>query len=95
MEKIKKEDEVFWRTPLDYREIKRTKGNVIILEDICKGCSFCIEFCPTNSLSRSEKLNSKGYHFPIFNPENCTGCGFCEKICPELAIIVEKVEVKV
>ncbi|MEN3045704.1 MAG: ferredoxin family protein [Candidatus Hydrothermales bacterium] len=94
MEEIKKNNEVFWRTPLDYNEIKRIKGNVIILEDVCKGCSFCIEFCPTNSLTRSPKLNSKGYHFPIFNPENCTGCGFCERICPEFAIIVEKVEVK-
>ncbi len=95
MDEPKKNSETFWRTPLDYKEIKKRKGEVTIIEDLCKGCGFCIEFCPTESLERSDKLNSKGYHPPVFNPENCTGCGFCERVCPEFAIIAEKIEVEV
>lgn len=91
----KRNEEVFWRTPLDSKEIKKIKGEVIIIEDLCKGCAFCVEFCPTGSLEISDKLNSKGYHPPLFIPDNCTGCGFCERVCPEFAIVVKKHEVEV
>ena len=83
----------YWRKPLDYEDIKIPRGKVSIIEDRCKGCSFCAEYCPRDVLEMSEHFNKKGYHLPyVKNPEDCVNCNFCEVICPEFAIYVEKVE---
>ena len=83
----------YWRKPLDYEDIKIPRGKVSIIEDRCKGCSFCVEYCPRNVLEMSEHFNKKGYHPPyVKNPEDCVNCNFCEVICPEFAIYVEKLE---
>ena len=77
----------FWRTPLDAEEIEISQGIVHILEDRCKGCGYCIEYCPKEVLEFSSKFNNKGYHPPnVFKPENCVNCHYCEIICPEFAI---------
>jgi 2-oxoglutarate ferredoxin oxidoreductase subunit delta len=63
------------------------QGTIVILEERCKGCSFCIEYCPHDVLAISKKFNSKGYHPPeILKVEMCVNCGFCRMICPEFAI---------
>ena len=40
------------------------KGQVAITVERCKGCGFCVEFCPTHVLALSSAFNSKGYHPP-------------------------------
>ena len=40
------------------------KGFVAITAERCKGCGFCVEFCPTHVLALSSAFNSKGYHPP-------------------------------
>ena len=83
----------YWRKPLDYEDIKVPKGSVFIIEDRCKGCSFCVEYCPRDVLEMSEHFNKKGYHPPhVKNPDDCVNCNFCEVICPEFAIYVEESE---
>ena len=78
-----------WRKPLDEEKIKITKGEVHIIKDRCKGCEFCIEFCPRDVLEVSKEFNIKGIHPPIVKDETrCTFCGYCEIICPEFAIFV-------
>jgi 2-oxoglutarate ferredoxin oxidoreductase subunit delta len=78
-----------WRKPLDADEFEPPKGTVYVIEERCKGCNFCIEFCPMEVLEESERFNSKGYHPPeVVNPEDCVDCGLCELICPEFAIFV-------
>lgn len=71
-------------------------GKVHIIEERCKECGFCIEFCPQEVLKESDKINEKGYHPPELdeNPseKECVACGFCERICPEFAIWVEEKE---
>ena len=63
------------------------KGTVHILEERCKGCSFCVVFCPTNALAMGGRLNLKGYHLPeLTNPEKCNGCDKCGLFCPDFAI---------
>jgi len=63
------------------------KGKVYIDEDLCKGCSFCVVFCPTDTLAMGGRLNYKGYHLPeVVAPEKCTGCDMCGLYCPEFAI---------
>jgi len=77
----------FWREPLDAQEIQVTRGLVCIIDDRCKGCGYCIEFCPKDILQFSDKFNRKGYHPPVATkPEECVNCHYCEIICPEFAI---------
>lgn len=78
---------VFWRAPLDADDIQVTRGIVYIIEDRCKGCGYCIEFCPKRILEFSRSFNKKGYHPPVVSDkEQCVNCHFCEIICPEFAI---------
>lgn len=67
--------------------LAKVRGRVIIHEERCKGCGFCIEFCPKGVLASSPKFNSKGYHPPYSaKPEECVNCNLCFLICPEFAI---------
>jgi 2-oxoglutarate ferredoxin oxidoreductase subunit delta len=69
------------------KKAKKPRGVVTIDKELCKGCGFCIEFCPTEVLKFSEEFNSKGYHPPLVaRPEACTGCDLCGIYCPDFAI---------
>ena len=77
----------FWRTPLDVDKLKLPQGELHIIKDRCKGCGFCVEYCPRDVLELSAEFNVKGYHPPIVvQGERCVNCGLCEMICPEFAI---------
>jgi 2-oxoglutarate ferredoxin oxidoreductase subunit delta len=83
--------ERFWRIPLDAGEILRTRGHLDVREERCKGCNYCVDFCPRDVLARSERFNTKGYHPPdVVNAAACTGCHLCETLCPEFAIGVRE-----
>ncbi len=85
----------YWRTPLDQDKIKPACGQVNIFIEMCKGCGFCIRFCPRQVLEESAEMNQKGYHFPyVAKPDECAGCGLCEAICPDFAIRVSLREKK-
>jgi 2-oxoglutarate ferredoxin oxidoreductase subunit delta len=63
------------------------KGSISIKTERCKGCAFCVEFCPTHVLALSPAFNAKGYHPPhLIDPEKCTGCDLCGMYCPDFAI---------
>ena len=81
----------YWRKPLDLADIQICHGVLHILQERCKGCGFCIEFCPRKVLVESDQFNSKGYHPPaVVDSVACVGCGLCEMICPEFAIYREE-----
>ena len=83
---------------LEEKALKIPRGEVIIAEERCKGCNFCIEFCPKKVLVQSSKYNSTGYHPPMLVEEEplkvCINCGFCMLVCPEFAIYVKARENK-
>lgn len=60
----------------------------LINEQICAGCSLCVENCPMDCLEICEPK----FHGDINtiaslkHPETCIGCGICAKACPILAI---------
>ena len=77
----------YWRTPLDHDQVKIPRGEVHIIEDRCKGCGFCVEYCPKEVLVLSEEFNKKGYHPPkVVKSGECVNCNLCEMICPDFAI---------
>jgi 2-oxoglutarate ferredoxin oxidoreductase subunit delta len=77
----------YWRKPLDIDSLKIPRGNIQILKERCKGCGFCVEYCPQHVLEVSEEFNSKGYHPPyVKDSDGCVSCGLCEILCPEFAI---------
>ncbi|OQX88571.1 tungsten formylmethanofuran dehydrogenase [candidate division KSB1 bacterium 4484_87] len=55
-----------------------------IIEELCKGCDICVQFCPFDVLAMN------GPVVEVVNLEKCTACGLCELHCPDFAIIVTK-----
>lgn len=85
----------YWRRPLDLDRVTIPHGRVYIIEDRCKGCGFCVEYCPKHVLVLSDRFNPKGYHPPeVVKAEECVNCNLCETICPEFAIFSEAMNEK-
>ena len=72
-----------------FDNIEAKKGIIHIVTDRCKGCGFCVEYCPKDVLELSDDFNVKGYHPPFVKKEDdCIYCQLCETICPDYAIFV-------
>lgn len=83
----------FWRTPLDHDTVPRTAGAIHIIEERCKGCEYCVEYCPVDVLQLSSRFNLKGYHPPeLVSDKECVACRLCEVMCPEFAIFISEVD---
>ena len=78
------------RMPLSpQQKLKLRDVDVILIQDRCKGCSYCIEFCPRKVFEQGKKINQIGIHPPqIKDSSLCVGCGVCEEICPDFAIFL-------
>jgi 2-oxoglutarate ferredoxin oxidoreductase subunit delta len=69
--------------------LKLRNVDIVIIEERCKGCLFCIEFCPKDVLEESKKFNARGVRPPrVKDAELCVGCGVCEAICPDFGIFL-------
>jgi 2-oxoglutarate ferredoxin oxidoreductase subunit delta len=78
-----------WRKPFDQEEKAPRPSKVIIDRERCKGCGYCVEFCPRGALEMSQEMNSKGYLLPrLVDESKCLGCGLCDVICPDFGIYV-------
>ncbi len=70
-------------------ESKNKEGSICVVEERCKGCEFCIQFCPVGALETSDDVTEKGYRPPEVTGD-CILCGKCEKICPEFSIYLKE-----
>ena len=74
------------KTPAN-AETAAKAGQVHLNRERCKGCAFCVDFCPRGVLKMSTELNTRGYPLPAVDDEaRCNACGYCEELCPEFAI---------
>jgi 2-oxoglutarate ferredoxin oxidoreductase subunit delta len=76
-----------WRAPFDSNPSSEPLAYVYVDKDRCKGCGFCVEYCPRDVLKMGSELSAKGYQLAVVKESNkCLACGFCELICPEFAV---------
>ena len=73
-----------------------TKTEVVIDEEQCQGCGYCVRFCPRQCIMISgHKFNKQGYLLPSVDKlEECSACGICAWMCPAAAIEVYKLSSK-
>ena len=78
-----------WRTPLDAEKVQHPEGTVRIIVERCKGCGFCVEYCPEGVLKLDHAYNKKGYHPPVvIEGKECVMCRLCELLCPDFSIFI-------
>lgn len=65
---------------------KQSKTVVVIDEQVCIGCTLCIQACPVDAILGA----AKQMHTVI--AEECTGCDLCIPVCPVDCIHVVPVE---
>jgi len=84
-----------WRRPLDADKVKPPQAEIHIIRDRCKGCGFCIEFCPKDVLEESNEINERGVRPPkVVDESRCALCGFCSAVCPDFAIFTKEKNAK-
>jgi 2-oxoglutarate ferredoxin oxidoreductase subunit beta len=68
------------------------QNEVVIDEELCHGCGYCVQFCPRGCLDIPGEQPGpmySGYEIAKFiNPEQCNACGICTRMCPCGAIEV-------
>jgi 2-oxoglutarate ferredoxin oxidoreductase subunit delta len=74
---------------MDAEKIVRSKAEIHIVKDQCKGCGFCIQYCPKKVLEESQEINARGVHPPkVVDESKCVICSFCTAVCPDFALFV-------
>ncbi|PID73085.1 MAG: hypothetical protein CSB33_05615 [Desulfobacterales bacterium] len=54
----------------------------------CDGCALCIDVCPYNAISLTERGDGDG-RLVLVNKAKCKGCGLCQGTCPKRGINVD------
>jgi len=68
-------------------------GRIVVDARVCKGCGYCINFCPKKVIHFGETRNSSGYGNRVaeqIEGADCVACKTCAIVCPDSAITVYK-----
>jgi 2-oxoglutarate ferredoxin oxidoreductase subunit delta len=60
-----------------------SKDVLVINGEMCKGCGYCIEYCPKKALYASDEINALGYAYVHSEAGKCVACGVCFNVCPD------------
>ena len=64
---------------------------VSIDKEKCKGCQYCVLYCPHKCIEMSKELNKHGVNYAVFvKKQACTQCGICQMVCPDTCVVVYK-----
>ena len=64
---------------------------VTVNDKFCKGCGYCVKYCPKKVLALDDNISGKGYKIAkVADKKGCIGCASCAVVCPEGAITIEK-----
>jgi heterodisulfide reductase subunit A-like polyferredoxin/coenzyme F420-reducing hydrogenase delta subunit len=61
----------------------------IVVDDNCDGCAYCVEPCPTRSITLLEYVQGNSLKKTIeVSDATCIGCGICMSTCPKKGAFV-------
>jgi len=66
--------------------------NVKVLGQYCKGCGYCVNFCPKQAISFGTVRNGLGVFFPVVDQDKCIACGICATVCPDAVLELREEE---
>jgi electron transport complex protein RnfB len=69
--------------------LPKPKSVAVIDENLCIGCTLCIQACPVDAILGSAK------HMHTVISSECTGCELCMAPCPVDCIVMEPIPEKV
>jgi len=88
---MKEETRAVQESDAPQRKRKKEPTEIIITRERCKGCGYCVEFCPKKVLEMSSEINSKGFNIPrVARPDDCIACEVCQYVCPDIAVFVHR-----
>jgi len=65
------------------------RGKITVNKDRCKGCEYCIIYCPRKCIELSHDINIRGVRYAVFvDATECIACGICARVCPDVCIEV-------
>lgn len=71
------------RAPHHLPRIFMKKAQIIVHQERCKGCRYCLAACKKGALRVATSTNAKGYRPVEADPEKCVACGSCFTVCPD------------
>ena len=59
-------------------------SKIVLRQERCKGCYYCVSSCKKNALHVTDKINKKGFKVVEVDNDECIVCGSCYEVCPDL-----------
>ena len=67
---------------MQYRDLERSKKEILNDMRNCTGCHACYNACPVHAVKMIP--DAEGFVYPVIEEEKCIGCDRCRKVCPIL-----------
>jgi len=62
----------------------KERPEVLVTEELCKGCGRCIDACPKHAIKVSDHINQTSGLIPVeIDHSICNNCALCISACPE------------